>query len=365
MLTRSSVCLAASKNLLLTLINHGSNGLTIPPLNIASKTSEGRSATLRVQVVFCSFLICFICCCVFFDFLMFFFCFSFFPGFAFFLRFFSFFLFFLFSLFSAVRVYTGLQLCSVDSTRSLQQLAFHSRPQSSLSQHTPGHGSIGVCHFSGDPGQSLTVTRRWLQWVVFPLLGQAWLRRLWCGLALLSNVRFAPASILAWLDGDWPDVATMLRWTNSPAQRRCVFVCVLHQSSRQPHSLCLSCCSVFADLRLQWCAAPYVAPAEASHGRGTLGFSIQRTWPTPFALCAFVGQVCARVDSSDDDVLLNGLSTCMRSSEMLFSSLNAPSSFSLCLLFCAVIRIRSRQGHHLSAVSFSVGTNFCINVSLD
>ena len=49
---------------------------------------------------------------------------------------------------------------------------------------------------SAGPRCSLTVTRCWLQRVVFPLLDRAWLRRLWRG---LSNVRFTPGVVRSYV----------------------------------------------------------------------------------------------------------------------------------------------------------------------
>ena len=55
----------------------------------------------------------------------------------------------------------------------------------------------------------------------------------------------------------WP--RPMPRWTGSSAQRRCVFVCVLHQSSWRPHPL--------SDLLPRLCRLAY--PVVCSSPRGT------------------------------------------------------------------------------------------------
>ena len=130
-----------------------------------------------------------------------------------------------------------------------------------LSVHTPGtwaHWCLSLLqhHAAGDPGQfgvgprcSITVTRRWLQRVVClsqialgfvrsplqcPLhsrscaslhirpIGLQFQRRFWHG----SMVGTHPT---------WP--RPMHLWTGSSALRRCVFACVLHQSSWRLHPL--------------------------------------------------------------------------------------------------------------------------------
>ena len=125
----------------------------------------------------------------------------------------------------------------------------------------------------------------------------------WCWSALFScrffpsNIRFkavvsqhirpigaTPASILhgsmVVIGPTWP--RPMPRWTESPAQRRCVFVCVLHQSSwRLTH--CPICCPVFAVLRVQCAAEAFVMDAALwdfqSAGLGQHPLHCARTHP--------------------------------------------------------------------------------------
>ena len=64
---------------------------------------------------------------------------------------------------------------------------------------------------------------------------------------------------------------------------------------------CLTCSPAFVDLRIQWCAAAHVAPAEASlwtqHSWTFNPEDLANTRCTVRAHLQFVGQVCARVDS--------------------------------------------------------------------
>ena len=160
-----------------------------------------------------------------------------------------------------------LWLCSARSTRSLQELACHFRhslhsltahtrhmgPLVSISSPTPcsrrpwtvwcwsalfsdGHPSlVAACGLSSlgsrlasssmarsrSPLQCPLHSRSCASLHVQPF-GIQLQRRFWHG----SMVGTRPT---------WP--RSMPRWTGSPAQRRCAFVCVLHQSSRRPHPL--------------------------------------------------------------------------------------------------------------------------------
>ena len=183
---------------------------------------------------------------------------------------------------NSLRVSTGRALALFGRLHSLSS---GTPPQSSLS-HCP-LVSISSPTPAGDPGQfgvgprcSLTVTRRWLQRVVIALGFVV------CGAVSLSSpmsasfqelcvptcstVRYTtPASILAWLVGTrptWP--RSMPRW----------FVCVLHQSSRRPHSLsvvlprlCRFACPVV-------CSSPRGTNRSLFMDASTLGFSIRRIW---------------------------------------------------------------------------------------
>ena len=156
----------------------------------------------------------------------------------------------------SLRVSTGRALALFGRLHSLSSGTRMPLPATvfTLSLHTPGtwaHWCLSLLqhHAAGDPGQfgvgprcSLTVTRRWLQRVVFPLLDRAWLRRLWRGLALLSNVRFILGVVRPYMFNRSVYKSSvdsgMVRWWGRLARHgRCAFVCVLHQSSRRPHSL--------------------------------------------------------------------------------------------------------------------------------
>ena len=247
----------------------------------------------------------------------------------------------------SLRVSTGRALALFGRLHSLSSGTRVPLPATvfTLSLHTPGtwaHWCLSLLqhHAAGDPGQfgvgprcSTTVTRRWLQRVVCPLLDRAWLRRLWRGLALLSNVRFIPGVVrprpigLQLQRRFWHgSMVGLARHGHDPcpvssAQRRCVFVCVLHQSSWRPHPL--------SDLLPRLCRLAY--PVVCSSPRGTsrslfmdactLGFSIRRIWPTPAALCAHISSLLARcVPASilaDGDVLIYDASSGKRSSKLL------------------------------------------------
>ena len=199
-----------------------------------------------------------------------------------------------------------------------------------LSLHTPGtwaHWCLSLLqhHAAGDPGQfggprcSMTVTRRWLQRVVCPLLDRAWLRRLWRGLALLSNVRFIPGVVRPYkFDRSVYNSSVdsgMARWWGlarhghdpCPGGRAArhtgdVSSCAFCTSPVGDLTHCLTCCPAFADLRIQWCAAAaHVAPAEASlwtqHSWIFNPQDLANTRCIVRAHIQFVGQVCARVDS--------------------------------------------------------------------
>ena len=155
-----------------------------------------------------------------------------------------------------------------------------------------------------------------------------------------STDRFTtPASILAWLDGgDSPDMAT----TQAPGGRAArhrgdVSSCAICTSPVGDLTHCLTCCPAFADLRIQWCAAAHVAPAEASlwdaallifqsAGFGQHPLHCARTYPVCWS-----GVLPASI-LADGDVLSYDASSGKRSSKLLFR-VNAPLAFSLCFSF--------------------------------
>ena len=174
---------------------------------------------------------------------------------------------------------------------------------------SPGYHGVGV-------GCSPLVIRRWLHHVVFPVLDRAWVQRLARALAILTGVRFSPGSVRPFaldLSIYNSDVDPgLFRWWGlarhghdpcpggRPARHRGGEVaCLFCPSTFGDLTHCLTSCPAFEDVRVQWCIAVHIAPAEVST-------SAQHSWvfdpthpantrSTVRAHVRFVGQVCARV----------------------------------------------------------------------
>ena len=197
-----------------------------------------------------------------------------------------------------------------------------------LSQHVPGtwahwcfsllhHHAVGSLGYHGvGVGCSPLVIRRWLHQVVFPVLDRAWVQRLARALAILTGVRFSPGSVRTFaldLSIYNSDVDPgLVRWWGlarhghdpcpggRPARHRGREVaCLFCPSTFGDLTHCLTSCPAFEDVRVQWCIAVRIAPAEVST-------SAQHSWvfdpthpsntrSTVRAHVHFVGQVCARV----------------------------------------------------------------------
>ena len=197
-----------------------------------------------------------------------------------------------------------------------------------LSQNTPGtwaHWCLSLLqhHAAGNPADfgvgprcSSAVTRRWLHRVVNPLLDRAWFHRLRRGLALLSGIRFNPGAVRPYALDHMVYNSTvdpgLARWWGlarhghdpcpggrTARHRGDVSQCAFCSSASGDFAHCLAICPAFSDLRLRWCAAVRVVPAEAAvwarhpwlftpghpgNSHGTVRGHVQ-----------FVGQVCARV----------------------------------------------------------------------
>ena len=114
--------------------------------------------------------------------------------------------------------------------------------------------------------------RRWLHHVVFPVLDRAWVR----ALAILTGVRFSPGSVCPFaldLSIYNSDVDPGLEGGGlhghdpcpggRPARHRGGEVaCLFCPSTFGDLTHCLTSCPAFEDVRVQWCMAARIAPAE-------------------------------------------------------------------------------------------------------
>ena len=161
-----------------------------------------------------------------------------------------------------------------------------------LSQHVPGtwahwcfsllqHHAVGSLGYHGvGVGCSPLVIRRWLHHVVFPVLDRAWVQCLARALAI-TGVRFSPGSVRPFaldLSIYNSDVDPgLVRWWGlarhghdpcpggRPARHRGGEVaCLFCPSTFGDLTHCLTSCPAFEDVRVQWCIAVHIAPAEVS-----------------------------------------------------------------------------------------------------
>ena len=163
------------------------------------------------------------------------------------------------------------------SLHSVTANTIHTGPLASLSS------SAACCRKVHSP---MTVICRWWQHVVILFLHRAWLRRLWRGLALLSNACFTSTAVGPYaLNRSVHKLQHLFaaRWWRLARQGHgpCPGDWAARRrgdvNGRGPQSL-FGVLPFFFDLHAEWCSALHVAPTEASFRQNFASVDSRRQW---------------------------------------------------------------------------------------